>query len=138
MPSLHVSKIFLKHIFSVLTHLNDGSKQSVSNQNQKYFTVTTSGEFDSERSLTDYCLKIYSCIITLSYDIDAFPSPKSSTQNLKETWDKLHHEYQALPLIIDTASQRAIKDRLERGMKQLEDDIGLFERFKIIHIPKDN
>ncbi|XP_031601661.2 enkurin [Oreochromis aureus] len=59
-------------------------------------------------------------------------------KHLKETWDKLHHEYQALPLIIDTVSQRATKDCLERQMKQLEDDINLFERFKIIYIPKDD
>uniref|UniRef100_A0A3Q1F3E0 Enkurin, TRPC channel interacting protein n=1 Tax=Acanthochromis polyacanthus TaxID=80966 RepID=A0A3Q1F3E0_9TELE len=57
--------------------------------------------------------------------------------NLKKDWDKLHHEYQSLPLFIETMSQKAHKVRLEEEMKQLEKDISLFERFKTIYVSKN-
>ncbi|XP_023132226.1 enkurin [Amphiprion ocellaris] len=57
-------------------------------------------------------------------------------ENLKKDWDKLHHEYQSLPLFIETMSQKAHKVRLEEEMKQLEKDISLFERFKTIYVSK--
>ncbi|XP_018556259.1 enkurin [Lates calcarifer] len=54
---------------------------------------------------------------------------------LKKNWDKLHHEYQGLSLVIDTLSKKAHKEQLEAEMKKLENDINLFERFKTIYIP---
>nr|XP_046227533.1 enkurin [Scatophagus argus] len=55
-------------------------------------------------------------------------------QGLKKNWDQLHHEYQGLSLVTDTMSKKSHKERLEVAMKQLEKDINLFERFKIIYI----
>ncbi|KAG7231246.1 hypothetical protein INR49_012077 [Caranx melampygus] len=49
-------------------------------------------------------------------------------KGLKKTWDDLHHEYQGLPLIIDTMRAKNYKHWLEGAMKQLEQDINLFER----------
>lgn len=61
----------------------------------------------------------------------------STIQGLKKNWDQLHHEYQGLSLVIDTMSKKSHKDRLEVAMKQLENDINLFERFKTIYIPNN-
>ncbi|XP_071340802.1 enkurin isoform X2 [Trachinotus anak] len=58
-------------------------------------------------------------------------------EGLKKSWDELHHEYQGLSLVTDTLSKKAHKERLERAMKQLENDINLFERFKTIYIPNN-
>ncbi|XP_072306456.1 enkurin [Eucyclogobius newberryi] len=55
-------------------------------------------------------------------------------EGLKKNWDRNHHEYQGLSLVIDTSSKRARKERLETTLKQLEKDIETFERFKIIYI----
>lgn len=56
-------------------------------------------------------------------------------QGLRRTWDQLHRDYQALPLILDTMSQKAHKAHLEAKMMQLENDISLIERFKNIYLP---
>lgn len=56
-------------------------------------------------------------------------------QGLRRTWDQLHREYQTLPLILDTMSQKAHKAHLESKMMQLENDISLIERFKNIYLP---
>ncbi|XP_028288437.1 enkurin-like [Parambassis ranga] len=58
-------------------------------------------------------------------------------ETLKKNWDKVHHEYQCLPLIIETLSRKTHKLRLEEAMTQLERDINLFERFKTIYIPSN-
>ncbi|KAM9713195.1 enkurin [Menidia menidia] len=58
-------------------------------------------------------------------------------QSLKRKWDALHLEYQGLPLIIDTLSKKAHKLRLEEAMKRLEQDIGLFQRYRTIYVPKE-
>ncbi|XP_053198532.1 enkurin isoform X2 [Scomber japonicus] len=55
-------------------------------------------------------------------------------ERLKSNWDKLHHEYQGLSLVTDTLSKKAHKERLEVAMKQLENDINLFERFKTVYL----
>ncbi|CAN9506458.1 unnamed protein product [Ophioblennius macclurei] len=57
-------------------------------------------------------------------------------KGLKSNWDKLHHEYQGLSLVIDTPSKKTHKQRLEEGMKELEKDIDLIQRFKTIYITK--
>ncbi|XP_039983150.1 enkurin [Xiphias gladius] len=56
-------------------------------------------------------------------------------EGLKKNWDKLHHEYQGLSLVTDIPSKKAHKEWLEVAMKQLENDINLFERFKTIYVP---
>ncbi|XP_051266802.1 enkurin [Dicentrarchus labrax] len=56
-------------------------------------------------------------------------------EGLKKNWDQLHREYQGLSLVTDTISKKFHKERLEVAMKQLESDIGHFERFKTIYIP---
>ncbi|KAM4719070.1 enkurin [Anableps anableps] len=58
-------------------------------------------------------------------------------EGLKKKWDELQHEYQRLPLIIDTLSKKSTKIHLEEKMSQLEKDISFFERFKTIYISDD-
>ncbi|XP_024136275.1 enkurin isoform X1 [Oryzias melastigma] len=60
----------------------------------------------------------------------------SLLQGLKRKWDALHKEYQCLPLIIETLSQRAFKKSLEDAMKQLDENILLLERFPTIYVTK--
>ncbi|XP_017559615.1 enkurin [Pygocentrus nattereri] len=55
-------------------------------------------------------------------------------QGLKKNWDELHHQFQGLSVVTDTASKKFRKEHLEMKMKQLERDIDLMERYKIIYI----
>ncbi|XP_056306807.1 enkurin [Danio aesculapii] len=55
-------------------------------------------------------------------------------QALKKNWDDLHHQYQGLSVVIDTAPKKYRKERLEQEMKQLERDIDMIERHKTIYI----
>ncbi|XP_053569909.1 enkurin [Bombina bombina] len=59
---------------------------------------------------------------------------QSALEGLKKNWDELHHEYQALSVVIDTLPKKAHKERLEEEMRQLERDIDLIERHKMIYI----
>uniref|UniRef100_A0A671KVG7 Enkurin-like n=1 Tax=Sinocyclocheilus anshuiensis TaxID=1608454 RepID=A0A671KVG7_9TELE len=47
---------------------------------------------------------------------------------------QLHHQYQGLSVVTDTAPKKYRKERLEQEMKQLEKDIELIERHKTIYI----
>lgn len=53
---------------------------------------------------------------------------------LKANWEDAHDLYQGLSVVTDTAPKRYRKERLEAQMKQLERDIELFEKHKIIYI----
>lgn len=58
-------------------------------------------------------------------------------EGLKKNWEELHHKYQGLSVITDTAAKKAQKERIEAEMKQLERDIELVGRHKIIYIAND-
>lgn len=53
---------------------------------------------------------------------------------LKKNWEELHHQYQGLSVVTDTAPKKNRKERMEAEMKQLERDIELIERHKMIYI----
>jgi len=53
---------------------------------------------------------------------------------LKTNWEKLHHEYQGLSVVTDTAPKKNRKERMEAEMKQLERDIELIEKHRVIYI----
>ncbi len=57
---------------------------------------------------------------------------------LKANWDQLHHQYQGLSVIADTAPKKARKERMEAQMKQLERDIEMVEKHKVIYIAEEN
>lgn len=53
---------------------------------------------------------------------------------LKTNWETLHHEYQGLSVVTDTAPKKNRKERMESEMKQLERDIELMEKHSTIYI----
>ena len=53
---------------------------------------------------------------------------------LKKNWEELHHQYQGLSVVTDTTPKKNRKERMEAEMKQLERDIELIEKHKIIYI----
>ncbi|EHB01196.1 Enkurin [Heterocephalus glaber] len=55
-------------------------------------------------------------------------------QGLKKNWEEVHKEFQALPVFIDSLPKKVRKQKLEGEMKQLEHDIGIIEKHKIIYI----
>ncbi|XP_004641959.1 enkurin [Octodon degus] len=55
-------------------------------------------------------------------------------QGLKKNWEEMHKEFQSLSVFIDSLPKKIRKQKLEVGMKQLEHDIGIIEKHKIIYI----
>ena len=53
---------------------------------------------------------------------------------LKSNWEELHHDYQGLSVVTDTAPKKYRKERMEAEMKQLERDIELIEKHGVIYI----
>ena len=53
---------------------------------------------------------------------------------LKCNWERLHHEYQGLSVVTDTAPKKNRKERMEAEMKQLERDIETIEKHRVIYI----
>lgn len=53
---------------------------------------------------------------------------------LKKNWEELHHQYQGLSVVTDTAPKKARKEQMEAEMKQLERDIETVEKHKVIYI----
>uniref|UniRef100_A0A2K6GNZ6 Enkurin, TRPC channel interacting protein n=1 Tax=Propithecus coquereli TaxID=379532 RepID=A0A2K6GNZ6_PROCO len=55
-------------------------------------------------------------------------------QGLKKNWEEVHKEFQSLSVFIDSTPKKMRKQRLEEEMKQLEHDIAVIEKHKIIYI----
>ncbi|XP_008829962.1 enkurin [Nannospalax galili] len=55
-------------------------------------------------------------------------------QGLKKNWEEVHREFQSLSVFIDSIPKKIHKQRLEEEMKQLEHDIGVLEKHKVIYI----
>lgn len=55
-------------------------------------------------------------------------------RGLKTNWEQLHHEYQGLSVVTDTAPKKNRKERMEAEMKQLERDIETIEKHRVIYI----
>ncbi|CAL1530970.1 unnamed protein product [Lymnaea stagnalis] len=53
---------------------------------------------------------------------------------LKANWEDIQDQYQGLSVVTDTAPKKQKKERMEAQMKQLERDIELFEKHKLIYI----
>ncbi|XP_069716535.1 enkurin isoform X2 [Phaenicophaeus curvirostris] len=61
----------------------------------------------------------------------------SLLQGLKKNWEEVYREFLCLPVEIDTISKRLYKEKLESQMRQLEHDIEVIEKHKIIYIAND-
>jgi hypothetical protein len=57
-------------------------------------------------------------------------------KNLKSKWDNLHHEYQGLSVVTDTAPKKNRKEKLENDMSQIEKDIIFMERNCVIYVER--
>lgn len=55
-------------------------------------------------------------------------------QGLKKNWEEVHKEFQSLSVFIDSIPKKMRKQKLEEEMKQLEHDIAVLEKHKIIYI----
>lgn len=53
---------------------------------------------------------------------------------LKKNWEEIHHQYQGLSVVTDTAPKKNRKERMEAEMKQLERDIESVEKHRVIYI----
>ncbi|XP_008933250.1 PREDICTED: enkurin [Merops nubicus] len=62
---------------------------------------------------------------------------RSLLQGLKKNWEELYREFQGLPVAIDTIPKKLYKEKLETQMKQLEHDIGVIEKHKVIYIANE-
>eukprot|EP00794_Sanderia_malayensis_P003882 gene3882-4426_t len=58
----------------------------------------------------------------------------SIIQGLKKNWEEIHHLYQGLSVVTDTAPKKNRKERMEAEMNQLERDIELLEKHNHIYI----
>ncbi|NXG42991.1 ENKUR protein, partial [Psilopogon haemacephalus] len=58
----------------------------------------------------------------------------SLLQGLKKNWEEVYGEFQRLPVEIDTIPKKLNKEKLETQMKQLEHDIEVIEKHKVIYI----
>ncbi|KAM6338992.1 enkurin [Podargus strigoides] len=58
-------------------------------------------------------------------------------QGLKKNWDEVYSEFQRLPVNIDTISKKMYKQKLESQLKQLEHDIEVIEKHKVIYIANE-
>ncbi|NWH77113.1 ENKUR protein, partial [Piaya cayana] len=61
----------------------------------------------------------------------------SLLQGLKNNWEEVYREFQRLPIHIDTISNRLYKEKLESQMRQLEHDIEIIEKHKVIYIANE-
>ena len=55
-------------------------------------------------------------------------SKEGILSGLKAKWEELHHQYQGISVVTDTAPKKNRKERLEAQMSHLERDIALLER----------
>ncbi|NXG65889.1 ENKUR protein, partial [Hemiprocne comata] len=62
---------------------------------------------------------------------------KCLLQGLKKNWDEVYREFQCLPVKIDTIPKMLHKEKLERQMKQLEHDIEMIQKHKVIYIANE-
>ena len=53
---------------------------------------------------------------------------------LKANWEDIHHQYQGLSVVTDTAPKKNRKERMEGEMDQLEKDIELLEKHGKIYV----
>ncbi|KFV89809.1 Enkurin, partial [Eurypyga helias] len=58
-------------------------------------------------------------------------------QGLKKNWEEVNREFQGLWVQIDTIHKKLHKEKLESQMKQLEHDIEVIEKHKVIYIANE-
>ncbi|XP_077480688.1 enkurin [Stigmatopora argus] len=59
---------------------------------------------------------------------------ETNLECLKIALAEVNKKYQQLPVVVDTLMRKSRKEQLEKDLKQLENDVCLFEKFKTIYI----
>ena len=59
-------------------------------------------------------------------------------EGLKRNWEEIHHQYQGLSVVTDTAPKKNRKERMEAEMNQLEKDIELLEKHTAIYVSNNS
>ncbi|XP_063180711.1 enkurin [Chroicocephalus ridibundus] len=62
---------------------------------------------------------------------------RSLLQGLKKNWEEVYRDFQRLSVEIDTIPKKLYKEKLELQMKQLEHDIEVIEKHKVIYIANE-
>ncbi|KAH0627729.1 hypothetical protein JD844_003870 [Phrynosoma platyrhinos] len=62
---------------------------------------------------------------------------ESVLEGLKKNWEEINKEFQSLSVVVDTLPRKLRKEKMEVEMKQLEHDINILERNKVIYIKSD-
>ncbi|XP_009945190.1 PREDICTED: enkurin [Leptosomus discolor] len=62
---------------------------------------------------------------------------RSLLQGLKKNWEEAYREFQCLSIEIDNITKKRQKEKLESQMKQLEHDIEVIEKHKVIYIANE-
>ena len=55
-------------------------------------------------------------------------------QGLKQNWEDAMLQYQCLPVVCDNLYRKHTKERLEAQLKNIERDIELFEKHRMIYV----
>lgn len=59
---------------------------------------------------------------------------KTILDGLKTNWEDMQDRYQSLSVLTDTVGKKYRKERMENQLKQLERDIELLEKHKIVYL----
>ena len=55
-------------------------------------------------------------------------------QGLKKNWEEAMLQYQCLPVVCDNLYRKHTKERLEAQLKNIERDIELFEKHRMVYV----
>ncbi|XP_062979846.1 enkurin-like [Elgaria multicarinata webbii] len=58
-------------------------------------------------------------------------------EGLKHNWEEINQEFQSLSVVIDTVPRKLRKEKMEVQMRQLEHDINILEKHKMIYIANE-
>ncbi|XP_065054052.1 enkurin-like [Rhopilema esculentum] len=89
---------------------------------------------DIEQAQRDYDEYIKESMKRGAMDCISDSERQAIIDGLKRNWEEIHHQYQGLSVVTDTAPKKNRKERMEAEMNQLERDIELLEKHSNIYI----
>ncbi|EDO42950.1 predicted protein [Nematostella vectensis] len=89
---------------------------------------------ETERAQADYDSYIQERMRQGAMKQMSYGERQAIIDGLKKNWEDLHHQYQGLSVVTDTAPKKARKERMEAEMKQLERDIDMIEKHQVIYL----
>lgn len=89
---------------------------------------------ETKKAQKDYETQVLECLKKKAMKQLSDEERENLLQGLKKNWEEVHHEFQCLSVEIDTIPKKLHKAKLESQMKQLEHDIDVIEKHKVIYI----